>query len=127
MYTYSLQHVMHSEWLAPPPLALVSCTLYTPSICTIMLYVLYSNQPKQYCINLSTYTLQIILSEGILSRYGHSLTATSLAPGLTEVTLFGGCTKFDRQLTDDKRPMIADTAVLTLGEGRLNTRTYACA
>ena len=67
----------------------------------------------------STYILQIILPEGMPSRMGHSLTATSLAPGLTEVTMFGGCTKWDTdpQVFDDKLPMIADTVILTLGEG----------
>ena len=71
---------------------------------------------KAVYITFSTYMLQIILPEGIPSRWGHSLTATSLAPGLTEVTMFGGCTKYDLQLAFDKQPRIADTAVLTLGE-----------
>ena len=33
--------------------------------------------------------------------------------------MFGGCTNFDPQLSDEKKPMIADSAVLTLGEGVL--------
>ena len=33
--------------------------------------------------------------------------------------MFGGCTKYDPQLSIDKLPMIANTAVLTLGEGIL--------
>ena len=78
--------------------------------------VVCAGQPKQYYITFSTYMLQIILPEGMPSRWGHSLTATSLAPGLTEVTMFGGCTKYDLQLAFDKQPRIADTAVLTLGE-----------
>ena len=60
--------------------------------------------------------LQIILPEHMPSRYGHSITSTTLAPGLTAVTMFGGCTKLDLQLSIDQRAMIADTAVLTLGE-----------
>ena len=78
------------------------------------------SQNMYYTNNFSTYMyiLQIILPEGIPPRWGHSLTATSLAPGLTEVAMFGGCTKCNSQLSDDKLPMIADTAVLTLGEGK---------
>ena len=114
---------MHSEcFFAPPPLALVPCTLYTPSTTCVahdsyMCWAAISQSSTIYII-FSIYILQIILPEGMPSRWGHSLTATSLTPGLTEVTLFGGCTKFDPQLSGDKLPMIAETAVLTLGEGR---------
>ena len=51
---------------------------------------------------------QLTLPDDIPStRRRHSVTATSLAPGLTEVTMFGGSTSDDR---------IALTTVMTFGE-----------
>ncbi len=42
-------------------------------------------------------------------RYYHSITATSLGPGLTEVLVFGGC----REVLGDA---IAETTILRFGE-----------
>ena len=46
----------------------------------------------------------------------HTLTAISLAPGLTEVAMFGGCPKFDPNESGEKRTKLADTVILRLGE-----------
>ncbi len=52
------------------------------------------------------------------SRYGHSLTATNLGPGLTEVLMFGG-----KQMR--KGASIAETTILRFGEGLEITATVA--
>ena len=51
------------------------------------------------------------------SRSFHSATAFSLSPGLTEVTLFGGCSEWPSNLKSvaDVTP-IANTTVLRFGE-----------
>ena len=50
-----------------------------------------------------------------LKRYCHSLTASSLGPGLTVVTVFGGSAQpFTGD--DDRQPKIADTTLLQFSE-----------
>ena len=44
----------------------------------------------------------------------HSVTALSLSPKMTEVTIFGGLYKVPRE--DDGSPYLADTTVLRFGE-----------
>ena len=44
-------------------------------------------------------------------RLSHSLTASSLGPGLTEVTVFGGTTE-PWVGSDEKQPKLADTTLL---------------
>ena len=53
------------------------------------------------------------------SRYDHSATAFSLSPGLTEVTIFGGCPNVPSNPYVDL-PQIAKTTVLRFGELLLN-------
>ena len=53
--------------------------------------------------------LQLPVPEGFQPRFSHSLTATSLAPGITVATAFGGW----RNLGDD---LIAETTLLQFGE-----------
>ena len=50
-----------------------------------------------------------------LKRWGHSLTASSLGPGLTVVTVFGGSAE---PLTgsDETQPKLADTTLLQFSE-----------
>ena len=50
------------------------------------------------------YTVQLTLPD---ARYGHSVTAISLAPGLTEVTMFGGT---------NYHYCIAATTIISFGE-----------
>ena len=54
------------------------------------------------------------------SRFFHSATAFSLSPGLTEVTIFGGCPNFPSIFKSDADlPQIANTTVLRIGESHL--------
>ena len=53
--------------------------------------------------------LQVTPPESMTPRYYHSITATSLGPGLTEVLVFGG----KRKMGGD---VIAETTVLRFGE-----------
>ena len=61
------------------------------------------------CMTLSRVLLQLPVPEGFQPRYYHSLTAASLAQGITVVTAFGGYRKYfsDR---------IAETTLLQFGE-----------
>ena len=67
------------------------------------------------CHSTVTYpcTVQVIVPS-LLSRERHSATAFTLSPGLTEVTLFGGCPEVAS--TDANSPQIAATTVLRFGE-----------
>ena len=47
---------------------------------------------------------------GLKTRYGHCAAAYSLSPGITEIVIFGGITRYS---TSD---CIADTTVLRFGE-----------
>ncbi len=68
---------------------------------------------------------QVELPDELQPRRGHTLTAVSLAPGLTEVTMFGGSPKWDPTGIDEKQPKLADTVLLRLGEWRqLCVRTH---
>ena len=55
------------------------------------------------------------MSATLKPRYGHSLTAFSLGPGLTEVTVFGG-TPEPWVGSDEKQPKLADTTLLQFSE-----------
>ena len=75
-----------------------------------------------YCVSVSNCTLvivhvsvhssypQVMPPESVRGRYGHSITAFSLGPRLTEVLMFGGVLK----LLGDP---IAETTILRFGEG----------
>ena len=52
--------------------------------------------------------LQVTPPESVTPRYWHSITATSLGPGLTEVLVFGG--KLENYTT------VAETTILRFGE-----------
>ena len=54
------------------------------------------------------------LPESVKGRISHSLTATCLGPGLTEVLLFGGW------LTLEDHTAIAETTILRFGEQGFN-------
>ena len=46
----------------------------------------------------------------------HTATALSLGPGRTQVTMFGGCPKWEREKSDDAQQKLAKTTVLEFGE-----------
>ena len=48
-------------------------------------------------------------------RWGHSLTASSLGPGLTVVTVFGGSAEPPTG-SDETQPKLADTTLLQFSE-----------
>ena len=62
--------------------------------------------------------LQLAVPDHILSRYDHSITAVPLTPHLTEVTLFGGCTRNDKSLSYVVQGLAA-TTVITFGKSQL--------
>ena len=49
-------------------------------------------------------------------RLWHTATALSLGPGRTEVTMFGGCPKFESGKSADALLKLAKTTVLEFGE-----------
>jgi hypothetical protein len=61
--------------------------------------------------------LQIALPESTLLRGGHSATSVVLAPGLTEVVVFGGCPECDYSTRNDlDEPKIAETVIYSFGK-----------
>ncbi len=65
------------------------------------------------------HTIQVAPPESMKPRHSHSLTTTSLGPGLTEVLLFGGQHKFGGDL-------IAETTILRFGalvESKCNSQS----
>ena len=65
---------------------------------------------------MSCYLPQLKLPDDVASRWGHSVTAISLTPGLTEVTVFGGARLFVPNLPARDIQTIAATTILTFGE-----------
>ena len=63
---------------------------------------------SSHCLPYILY-LQVTPPESMTPRYLHSITATSLGPGLTEVLVFGG----RREWSGDN---IAETTILRFGE-----------
>ena len=55
------------------------------------------------------------MSASLKPRSGHSLTAFSLGPGLTEVTMFGGTAEPSTGSTETQ-PKLADTTLLQFSE-----------
>ena len=61
-----------------------------------------------------------VIVPSLQSRFYHSATAFSLSPGLTEVTIFGGCPNWPSNYKSDADlPQIANTTVLRFGESHL--------
>ncbi len=68
--------------------------------------------------------LQVTPPESMTPRHCHSITATSLGPGLTEVLVFGGWGKMQE---DNISNIIAETTILRFGEQLLVHGTqYMC-
>ena len=51
----------------------------------------------------------------VLQRIDHSATAVYMNPKLIEVTIFGGCYKFNPYTWDDDQQTLAETTVLKFG------------
>ena len=79
--------------------------MYTLSLCGISMYISHSS------MSVHSSHLQVTPPESVRGRLGHSITATSLGPGLTEVLMFGG------QLKWPVGAPIAETTILRFGEG----------
>ena len=82
----------------------ISVYVYTLSLCGTSMYITHPS------MSVHPSHLQVTPPESVRGRYHHSLTATSLGPGLTEVLMFGGCLKWDGD-------PIAETTILRFGEG----------
>ena len=61
-------------------------------------------------------TPQLTLPEAAQPRMWHTVTAFSLGPGRTQVTMFGGCPKVEEGKSEDAQPKLAETTVLEFGE-----------
>ena len=59
---------------------------------------------------------QLTFPKGAQPRMWHTVTALSLGPVRTQVTMFGGCPKWERGKTDDAQQKVAETTVLDFGE-----------
>ena len=59
---------------------------------------------------------QLTLPGGAQPRLLHTVTAFSLGPGRTQVTMFGGCPKWEGGKSDNAQPKLAETSVLEFGE-----------
>ena len=73
--------------------------------------VCYLSTSIQLCIS-----HQLTLPEGAQSRMCHTATALSLGPGWTQVTMFGGCPKWEWGKSLDAQQKLAKTTVLEFGE-----------
>ena len=78
--------------------------MYTLSLCGTSMYITHPS------MSVHSSHLQVTPPESVRGRCDHSITATSLGPGLTEVLMFGG------QLKLLGAP-IAETTILRFGEG----------
>ena len=58
--------------------------------------------------------LQVTLPDGILARWGHSVTAITLCPGLENVAMFGGSPEKYRSLKE--QPRVSETTVITFSK-----------
>ena len=61
-------------------------------------------------------SLQLTLPGDAQPWAGHTITALSLGPGRTQVTMFGGCPKFESGKSNDVQQKLAKTTVLEFGE-----------
>ena len=78
--------------------------MYALSLCGTSMYITHPS------MSVHSSHLQVTPPKSVRGRWGHSITATSLGPGLTEVLMFGG----SLELGSDP---IAETTILRFGEG----------
>ena len=77
----------------------------------------------QYPLN-SLPSPQLTFPEG---RMWHSTTALSLGPGWTQVTMFGGCPKWESGKSHDAQQKLAKTTVLDFGEQNTQNSIHSLA
>ena len=63
--------------------------------------------------------LQLSLPEDVQTRMGHTATALCLGSGKTQVTMFGGCLKFELEKSNNAQEKIANTTLLEFGKQNL--------
>ena len=80
--------------------------MYTLSLYGTSMYITF-----RLTMSVHSSHLQVTPPESVRGRYGHSITATSLGPGLTEVLMFGGSLKWPGGAPT------AETTILRFGEG----------
>ena len=68
---------------------------------------------------------QLTLPEGAQPRMHHTATALSLGPGQTQVTMFGGCQKWEWRKSTDALQKLAKTTVLDFGEQNTHNSIHA--
>ena len=92
------------------------CPCLTSSLTTATLGSLKVDACTMLVLCMLCVFMQVPVS-GLQARFSHCAAAFSLAPGLTEVTIFGGCPEIPSNFkTDTDIQPIADTTVLVLGE-----------
>ena len=71
-----------------------------------------------YCCTAFTYPInsQLPLPENAQPRIWHSATALNLGPVRTQVTMFGGCSKYEMGKSDDEMLKLSKTTVLEFGK-----------
>ena len=65
--------------------------------------------------------MQLTLPEDAQPRMWHTATALSLGPGWTQVTMFGGCPKYESGKPEAAQQKLAKTTVLEFGEQNTHT------
>ena len=69
--------------------------------------------------NLYPKSLQLSVPKDVQPRMGHTATALSLGLGKTQVTMFGGCLKFELEKSHNAQEKIAETTLLEFGKQNL--------
>ena len=59
---------------------------------------------------------QLTLPEGTQARFGHTLTPCGVCPGRVHATTFGGCPKYEREISEDDHQKLAETTVMEFGK-----------
>ena len=70
---------------------------------------------------------QLTLPEGAQPRMYHTATALSLGPGWTQVTMFGGCPKWERGKSHNTLQKLAQTTMLDFGEQNTQNSIHSLA
>ena len=83
----------------------ISVYMYTLSLCGTTMYITHPS------MSVHSSHLQVTPPESVRGRWGHSITATSLGPELTEVLMFGASLEWPGG------DPIAETTILRFGEG----------
>ena len=80
---------------------------------------------EQVSHNLSMQPSQLPFPKGAQPRVWHTATAMSLEPEWTQVTMFGGCLKWERGKSADALPKLAKSTVLEFGKHNTQIVTFS--